>query len=112
MIKRNTKGTTPEEAAADLVARYNAYFFGQPGNGKMLSWARWAFPVITQTTSLSEIDHYFQNSLRYVLYGSMKRRKQKIPYEKLSALGYKSLVYYYHHQEKIPWKKDAQEAAT
>lgn len=109
--KRNSKCVSPEEAAADLLKRFNAFFFGTPGNGKMLSWSRWAFPVITNTTSLEEIDHYFQDSLRYVLYGSMKKRKQSIPYERLNTLGYKSLVYYYHHQNKIPAAQAAAQAA-
>jgi len=91
-----------EDAAHMLIVRYNQFFFGLLEQGKKLSWARWAFPVITDTESLSEIDHYFQNSLRYVLYGSItKKRRYKINYDKLSSLGYKSLVYYYHHQDKI-----------
>ena len=58
-------------------------------------------PVITDTESLTEIDHYFQESVRYVLYGSMKKRKLSIPYEKLSALGYRTLVFYYYHPDRI-----------
>jgi hypothetical protein len=99
--KRNREQMTPDEAAQMLIRRFNRFFFGAPGNHKMLSWAKWAFPVITNTSSLKEIDHYFQNSLRYVLYGSMKKRNRSIPYEKLSELGYRSLLYYYHHQDKI-----------
>ena len=105
LISRNRGRMTPEEAAHILVIRFNRFFFGADGTGNSLSWAKWAFPVISDTTSLEEIDHYFQDSLRYVLYGSMKKRKSSIPYEKLSELGYRSLVYYYHHQDNI---KDVQ----
>ena len=100
-LKYSKGKMTRDEAAALLVRRFNHFFFGKKGSGKLLSWARWAFPVITDTECLKELDHYFQTSLRFVLYGSMKQRKMKIPYEKLHALGYKSLVYYFHHQEKI-----------
>ena len=99
--KRNRKDMTPDEAARMLIVRYNRFFFGYSGNRKLLSWARWAFPVINDTECLREIDHYFQNSVRYVLYGSMKKRNRSIPYKKLRELGYRSIVYYYHHQDKI-----------
>lgn len=100
--KRSNLGyTSREEAARKLVDRYNRIFFGIKRGMHVLSWAKWAFPVITDTSSLQEIDHYFQDTLRYVLYGSMKKRNRTIPYEKLGELGYRSLVYYYHHQDKI-----------
>ena len=101
LISSSRGRMTREEAAHIMIIRFNRFFFGADGTGNLLSWAKWAFPVITDTTSLEEIDHYLQDSIRYVLYGSMKKRKSSIPYEKLSELGYKSLVYYYHHQDKI-----------
>lgn len=92
---------TADEAARDFIVRFNRFFFGVEGKGTLLSWAKWAFPVVTDTKSFEELDHYVQDSLRYILYGSMKKRKESIPYEKLSSLGYKTIVYYYHHLEKI-----------
>jgi hypothetical protein len=103
LISRNTGKMSAEEAARNLIIRFNRFFFGSDGNEKLLSWARWSFPVISGTEEIRKIDHYFQNSLRYVLYGSMKKRNLSIPYEKLSALGYRSLVYYYHHQDQIQY---------
>ena len=101
LVKRNSGRLKAEEAAHDLIIQFNRFFFGFKGGGKLLSWARWAFPVISDTGCLKEIDHFFQDSLRYVLYGSMKKRNLSIPYERLRELGYRSLIYYYHHQEKI-----------
>ena len=101
LIKRNTGKMTPEESARNLILGFNRFFYGYEGSGKLLSWARWSFPVINDTSCLEEIDHYIQNSLRYVLYGSMKKRNRSIPYSKLQELGYRSLVYYYHHPDKI-----------
>ena len=92
---------TRDEAAKELVFSYNAMFFGVGANPKSLTWAKWAFPIITDMDCLKELDHYFQNSLRYVLYGSMKERNKSIPYEKFGELGYRSLVYYYHHPDKV-----------
>lgn len=97
---KKEKGLSDEEAGRKLVQFFNRVFFG--GDRKSdLTWAKWVFPVINDTSSLREIDHYFQDSLRYVLYGSMKKRNRSIPYERLGELGYRSLVYYYHHQEEI-----------
>ena len=31
----------------------------------------------------------------------MKGRKKSVPYEKFEELGYRSLVYYYHHPDKV-----------
>lgn len=100
-LKHESGLMTAEEAAKDLLVRFDRFFFGTEGSGNLLSWAKWAFPVLTDTESLEEIDHYIQDSLRYVLYGSMKKRRMSVPYEKLSELGYRSIVYYYHHQNKL-----------
>ena len=101
LINRSRGLMTADEAARDFLIRFNRFFFGVEGSGNLLSWAKWSFPVITDTKSLEEIDHYVQDSMRYILYGSMKRRKNSIPYRKLSELGYKTTVYYYHHQDRL-----------
>ena len=101
LLNRNRGLMTPDEAAKDFLIRFNRFFFGVEGSGNLLSWAKWAFPVITDTKSLEELDHYIQDSMRYILYGSMKKRKMTVPYEKLSELGYRSIVYYYHHQDRL-----------
>ena len=92
---------TADEAAAALINRYNHLFFDVRGDDRRLTWAKWAFPVINDTECLKEIDHYLQDSLRYVIYGSMKVRNRTVLYEKFGELGYKSLMYYYHHPDKV-----------
>ena len=105
LINRNKGRMSPDEAAHDLIMRFNRYFFGGVRGGvhggESLTWAKWVFPIITDTECLKEIDNYIQESIRYVLYGSMKKRKYSIPYEKLTELGYRTIVYYYHHQDMI-----------
>lgn len=63
LVKRNSGRVKAEEAAHDLIIQFNRFFFGFKGGGKLLSWARWAFPVISDTGCLKEIDHFFQDSL-------------------------------------------------
>lgn len=112
---RNAGKMTPDEAAHNLVIKFNRYLFGAYGAGNLMSWARWSFPVITDISSLKEIDHYIQDSVRYALYGSMKKRRYTVPYEKLAELGYKSLVYYYYHKDRIediPREYPKREAAS
>ena len=101
LVKKNRGMLTADEAAAALINRYNHLFFGVRGDDRRLTWAKWAFPVINDTECLKEIDHYLQDSLRYVIYGSMKVRNRTVPYEKFGELGYKSLMYYYHHPDKV-----------
>ena len=101
-LKNVSRGImTADEAARELIVRFNAMFFGVNASLQSLTWAKWAFPIISDTDCLQELDHYFQDSLRYVLYGSMKARNKSIPYEKFGELGYRSLIYYYHHPDKL-----------
>ena len=101
LIRKNKGWFTADEAAADLIDRFNQLFFGIHGGSGRLTWAKWAFPVINDTECLMEIDHYIQDSLRYVIYGSMKGRNKTVSYKKFGELGYKSLMYYYHHPDKV-----------
>lgn len=101
LVRKNRGQMTADEAAGALIARFNRLFFGVGGDSGKLTWAKWAFPVINDTDCLAELDHYLQDSLRYVLYGSMKERNKTIPYEKLKELGYRTLMYYYHHPDKV-----------
>ena len=101
-LKRRNKGDiSPDEAARELISGFNRFFFGKSRGELRMTWARWVFPVISDMSSLEEIDHYFQDSIRYVLYGSMKKRNRRISHEKLNELGYRSLVYYYYHLDEI-----------
>ena len=95
---------TPEEGAADLIEFYEYFFFGNR-IGKNLSWARWSFPVLTDTDCLKELDHYMQDSLRYILYGSMKKKRMSVPYQKLHDLGYRTLMYAFYHPDEFRIRK-------
>jgi len=67
----------------------------------IFNWERWYFPIITTTKSLEEIDHYFQEYVRFLNSGRHYKGNYKISYEDIKKLGYKSLVHEYYQ-----WKKN------
>jgi hypothetical protein len=100
MYRTRKKEITKEEAARSFIGYLNTYFFGLKGVNR-LSWARWSFPVLTDPESLKTIDHYCQDTIRRILHGSCRRSRMKIPYSRLNELGYKSLLYVFHHPKMI-----------
>lgn len=92
MIKNNNNS---DKAIKLVINKYNKKFFGK--NNSELSWKYWFFPIINTTSSLKEIDNYFQDCLRYIATGKHNKKNYKIvPYTKLKKLGYKSLVNEYY----------------
>lgn len=85
----------PEEKAAALIRRNRKTFYGRPGTHD-LCWSRWAFPVITKTDGLHELDLYNQRCIRFLLSGKWSDAQYRIPYRKLKELGYQSLVRSYY----------------
>ncbi|MBQ5529231.1 MAG: hypothetical protein IIT99_02135, partial [Bacteroidales bacterium] len=61
-----------------------------------LSWSRWFFPVINRTEGLKEIDHYLQQSIRYLATGHHTKANYRVRYADLKALGYRSLVHEFY----------------
>ena len=93
---KKSKGWTDEECGRKMCTYCNRLFFGRTADNE-LSWARWMFPVISETTSLSELDHYIQDAVRYAMCGSLSKKRYRISYDKLKSLGYKSLLHAYYH---------------
>ena len=94
-LKRR-KGFSDEEAGRQMIEYCNNLFFGQAEKGE-LTWARWIFPVISDTASLHELDIYIQDAVRYVLCGSLAKKRYRIRYRELKKLGFRSLVHAYYH---------------
>lgn len=92
--------STPEEKAKHLIRLNHDTFYGKPGSSD-LSWSQWAFPVITKTDGLHELDLYNQHCIRYVMTGKWSDSQYRIPYQKLKALGYDSLVRAYYSQKAM-----------
>ena len=99
LIKRKKRqGISDEEAGKMMIDYCHNIFFGINKKNE-LTWSRWIFPVITETTSLKELDNYIQNAIRYVIAGSFADKKYRTTYEDLKKLGYRSLVHSYYHFE-------------
>ena len=92
------KYAAPEEKAKHLIRLNLNTFYGKPGSSD-LSWSKWAFPVITKTDGLHELDLYNQHCIRYVLTGKWSDSQYRISYQKLKQLGYDSLVRSYYAQK-------------
>ena len=99
---KNEKGLSDEEAGR-IMARYcNHIFFGWAEGSRKLTWSRWLFPVITDTTSLEMLDQYVQDAIRYVVCGSFSDKRYRVTYEQLKELGYRNLVNAYYHFKTEP----------
>ena len=92
---KNSKGLEPEKAMKALINHFNRKFY-ESDDPETLTWARWFFPIITQTDGLKEIDHYLQQNIRYLSVGKHNKSLYKVDYAKLKELGYRSLVYEYY----------------
>lgn len=101
-LDKKKRYASPEDKAKHLVFLNHRLFYGKPGSSD-LSWTRWAFPVITRTDALHELDLYSQRCLRFLLSGKWSDAQYRISYEKLKELGYESLVRAYYNQDEDIW---------
>lgn len=89
-----------DEAVKIMIKKNDKKFYGN--KREELSWKYWFFPVINCTFGLEELDHYYQECLRYLFTGKHNKKNYKlVPYDKFKEYGYKSLVHeYYLFREK------------
>ncbi len=92
-------GLSDEECGRIMVQYCNRLFFGG-GIAHQLTWAKWLFPVITDTAGLRELDRYVQNAIRFSITGTMAGRRYRIRYQELKEMGYRSLVHAFCHFER------------
>ncbi|MBO4410613.1 MAG: group II intron reverse transcriptase domain-containing protein [Lachnospiraceae bacterium] len=95
--KRN--GVAREKAAAAFIRIFNRKLMEGPKDSE-LTWSYWFFPVINTTKSLSKIDHYAEDCIRYLLSGTHTKARFNVRYEDIKALGYRSLLHEYYAYEK------------
>ena len=88
---KNRNHMEAEKAMKALISQFNRKFF-ESDDPETLTWSRWFFPLINRTDGLKEIDHYLQQSIRFLGTGKYGKSNYKIDYEMIKALGYKSLV--------------------
>lgn len=94
--QKKENGWSGEECGKRMIGYCRSVFFGD-GKSRKLTWARWIFPVITDTASLKELDSYIQDAVRFCMCGSMSKKRYRITHQDLRRLGYRSLVNSYYH---------------
>ncbi len=92
------KGVPGQVAARAFVKRFNAKLYDNPVYSE-LTWTRWFFPVINTDRSLSEIDAYMQECIRFLATGKRTKARFNFRYDDIKALGYRSLVNEYYKQK-------------
>ena len=90
---------TREDKARRLVALTNRTIYGRPGTDDF-SWSRWAFPVVTKTDGIHELDLYVQHCLRFLLSGKWSNARYRVSYKELKRVGYKSLVRAFYDEKE------------
>lgn len=91
------RGVTGENAAKAFIRIFNRKLMDSPEDNE-LSWSFWFFSVINSTEGLKAIDRYSQECIRYLISDSRTKSRFNVRYEKIKALGYKSLVHEYYSQ--------------
>ena len=90
----------PEKAMKGLINCFNRKFY-ENDDSETLTWSRWFFPVINKTDGLKEIDHYLQQSIRFLGTGRHCKANYRTDYVQIKRLGYRSLVNeYYKYKER------------
>lgn len=87
-IRKKKEGLSDDEAGRLIVEAVNRTFYNPDAPRHTLTWARWAFPLITDGESLKELDAYAQKCIRYVMTGTWGKGQYRVRYSKLQALGY------------------------
>ena len=94
------KGVDNDKAARAFVKAFNRKLYDNDAENE-LTWSRWFFPIINTTRTLTLIDHYMQDCLRYIATEKRTKGRYRFTYEEMKALGYRNLVHeYYQIQEQ------------
>ena len=93
------KHLSSEKAAKGFIKAMNHKFYDN-GNDKDFSWSRWFFPNLTTVKSLSEIDEYMQEYIRYCVTGRHYKGNYRITYALMKKWGYRNLVHEYYSMHR------------
>lgn len=94
------KNVPIETATRDFIKKLNFKLYSNQDDS--VNWSRWYLPNVTTTRSLEYLDKYFVKSIRYLWTGDWNetRKHYSLSYDKIKALGYKSLVNEYYKIKK------------
>ena len=87
-------------AAKAFVKAFNKKLYDNPITSE-LTWTRWYFPIINTDETLSELDHYMQDCIRYIATGKRTKMRFNFTYKMMKELGYKSLVHEYYKVKEV-----------
>lgn len=97
-------------AAKAFVKAFNRKLYDNPIKTE-LTWTHWYFPIINTAETLSELDHYMQDCIRYIATGKRTKKRYNFTYEMMKELGYKSMVHeYYRVKEETDKETDIMES--
>jgi hypothetical protein len=87
-------------AVRDYIKKINYKLFSDQEDS--VNWSRWYLPNINTTKSIKYLDDYFITCIRYLYTGEWNKTEKHygLSYEKIKALGYKSLVNAYYKIKK------------
>ena len=94
------KEVPPEKAVLAFIKHFNRKFYCNDKHHE-ITWCRWYFPVINTGRSLNEIDRYMQQCIRYIATGKHNKGQFNFSYDKMKALGYKTLVNSYYNYKDM-----------
>lgn len=101
------KGVDNGKAARAFVKSFNRKLYDNDAENE-LTWSRWFFPIINTTRTLTLIDHYMQDCLRYIATEKRTKGRYRFTYEEMKALGYRNLVHEYYRIQKQKINEDNQ----
>ncbi|MBQ7416171.1 MAG: hypothetical protein IJW14_03930 [Oscillospiraceae bacterium] len=92
-------GACNERAIRAYIRHFNRKFYDNPRHHEV-TWCRWYFPTITTSASLSILDAYSVECIRFIATGKHTKANYNLRYEEIKALGYRNLVNAYYHYKK------------
>lgn len=99
------KGVDNDKAARAFVKAFNRKLYDNDAENE-LTWSRWFFPIINTIRTLTLIDHYMQDCLRYIATEKRTKGRYRFTYEDMKALGYRNLVHEYYRIQKQKINED------
>lgn len=92
---KNRKHIDNIYAAKAFVNAFNKKLYDNPITSE-LTWTRWYFPIINTTQTISMLDHYMQECIRYIATEKRTNKRYSFKYDMIKDLGYRSLVHEYY----------------
>lgn len=96
---KNRKQIDNIYAAKAFVKAFNKKLYDNPITSE-LTWTRWFFPLINTTETISMLDHYMQECIRYIVTEKRTNKRYSFKYDMIKDLGYRSLVHEYYKSKE------------